>query len=343
MLFALNLTGCTGPENTRTSPYGHAFFKGKTMTYIVAGAVGGNDTYGRLVSKYLGKHLGLNKVVVRNIPSGGIAGVNEISVARPDGLTLGTFSPGSIYQQLLQFEGVQFDLRQLSWIGKAGDDPRLFIVSKKSGFRSFDDLRKAKRPLLLGTGSYGSAGFNDAVLLAYALGLPVRFVFGLSTGEAQLSMMRGEIDGEIASASSYRSFVNNKYGYTVMRVGRVEGADESIPDANELVTTEDGKTAVAFVRSLGTLLRWTAGPPGIPEDILSALRNAYMAALGDPALLSEARRLDVPIAPMDGATLAKEIERVLAQSPPTLARIASIIGVDPASVGGSVGGSSFRQ
>ena len=54
-----------------------------------------------------------------------------------------------------------------------------------------------------------------------------------------------------------------------------------------------------------------------------------MAALSDPALLAEAYKLDVPIAPMDGATLAREIDRALALSPETRALVASILGVEP--------------
>jgi hypothetical protein len=82
---------------------------------------------------------------------------------------------------------------------------------------------------------------------------------------------------------------------------------------------------LALVRSQATLLRWTAGPPGIPEDRLGALREAYMAALRDPEFVAEARKLDIPIAPMDGATLANEIERVLSQPAETVELVSSIV------------------
>ena len=125
------------------------FFKGKTMTYIVATERGGGyDTYGRLIAKYLGKHLGLARVEIRNLPGGGhIDGVNQIHAASPDGLTLGIFNTGVVYAQLLRNPAVHFDLGQMSWIGKAGDEPRVLTVSAKSGLRSLDDIRNAGRPL----------------------------------------------------------------------------------------------------------------------------------------------------------------------------------------------------
>lgn len=325
-LLTFGLWGCAGAGAGREDDGARAFFKGKTMTYIVATDPGGGyDTYGRLVSKYLTRHLGLAAVVVKNIPGGGhIRGMNAIYAARPDGLTLGTFNTGLIYAQLLGRGGLSGDLRRMSWVGKAGLEPRVLTVSAKSGFRSVEDIRNATRPLLLGTNGVGNESYYDSLLLAHALGLRIRLVFGMASREAQLSMMRGEIDGEIGSFSTYRAFIRNGYGFAVLRVGGGEGVDEAIPDAADLTTTVGGKAIADFVALLTALLRWTAGPPGIPEDRLTVLRDAYVSALRDPGLLAEARRLDIPIVPMDGATLAGEIDRVLDLPARTVALIASI-------------------
>ena len=129
-----------------------AFFHGKTLTYIVATEPGGGyDTYGRLVSQYLGKHLQTARVLVKNVPGGGhIVGANEIFRARPDGLTLGIFSSGIIYATLLQQQGLVARLDEMSWIGKAGGDARVLVVSTRSGFKSIEDVRAAARPLIIG-------------------------------------------------------------------------------------------------------------------------------------------------------------------------------------------------
>ena len=307
------------------------FFKGKTMTYIIATERGGGyDTYGRLIAKYLGKHLGLARVEIRNLPGGGhIDGVNEIYGAAPDGLTLGIFNTGVVYAQLLRNPSVRFDLGRMSWIGKAGDEPRVLTVSAKSGLRSLDDVRKAGRPLVLGASGAGSGSYNDMALIAHALGLEVRYVFGLATHDAQLAMLRGEIDGAFGSASSYRTFVNSGHGVTVFRVGEGSSVDASVPAVKDLVRTTDGKAIVDLVRSQATLLRWTAGPPGIRPERLSVLRAAYMAAVSDPDLITEARKFDIPIVPTDGATLAGEVRRVLDQPTPMIDLISTVIGGRP--------------
>jgi tripartite-type tricarboxylate transporter receptor subunit TctC len=336
---AISLTGAL----SAATPVAHAqigalspsdpreFFKGKTLTYIIATEPGGGyDTYGRLIAKYLRKHLGLARVDIRNLPGGGhIDGVNEIYAAAPDGLTLGIFNTGVVYAQLLRNPAVRFDLGRMSWIGKAGDEPRVLTVSTQSGFGSLDDIRKAGRPLVLGASGAGSGSYNDMALLAHALGLEVRYVFGLATHDAQLAMLRREIDGAFGSASSYRAFVKSGRGVTVLRVGEGSSVDPAVPAAKDLVSTPEAKAIVDLVRSQASLLRWTAGPPGIRPDRLSVLRAAYMAALRDPELITEARKFDIPIVPTDGATLAGEVRRVLDQPAATLNIIASVIGGTP--------------
>ena len=300
-------------------------FKGATLTYIVAAEPRGSyDVYGRLVARYLAKHLGVAKVVFTNLPGEGhITGANAIYAARPDGLTIGTFNPGVTYAQLLGLDGVKFDLRKMSWIGNASDEARLLVVAEKSGYRSLDDLRKSGRALVVGSSGVGASSFNDVRLLAHVFGFEVKNVVGLSTRDAQLAMKRGEIEGQFGSAIAHRPFITAHYGRAVLRVGSGPGVDETIPDADALASTAEGKAAVALVRTQALLLRMTAGPPGIPDDRLLALRAAYMAALEDPGLLAEARKLDIPVAPMDGATLAVRVKEALNQPPAVVGMIAA--------------------
>ena len=103
-----------------------------------------------------------------------------------------------------------------------------------------------------------------------------------------------------------------------MRVGSGPGVDEQVPDAATLLTTDDGRRLVALIQTVAMLGRWTAGPPDIPAVRLNVLRQAHAAALSDPDLLVAAKRLELPIEPMDGATLADAVGRALAQPQATV-------------------------
>ena len=258
--------------------------------------------------------------MVKNVPGGGhIVGTNELYRARPDGLTLGMFNSGLIYAQLLQRRGLQARLDRMSWVGKAGGEPRAArdLRSSQASDRSTTsggpDGRCSSAP-----GGIGTEGYIDATLLAAAVGLQTRVVLGLATRDSQLSMMRGDTEAQFISASSSRPLIAGGYGHVVMRVGSGAGVDDRVPEAGDLVTTPDGARLVALIRAVAALSRWTAGPPGVPADRLEVLRDAHAAALADPGLLKDASRLDLPIQPMDGAALADAVSRVLTQPQDTL-------------------------
>ncbi len=98
---------CRRTRNSRrrfagTRPNRRDFYKGKTVTYIVATAPGGGyDLYGRLTAEYMQKYLPGSTFVVKNFPGAGhLIGANTLYASKADGLTIGTFNTGLIYNQL---------------------------------------------------------------------------------------------------------------------------------------------------------------------------------------------------------------------------------------------------
>src|SRR5437868_2962922 len=134
------------------------FFKGKTVNYIIATAPGGGyDYYGRIVAEYMQKHLPGSTFVVRNVPGAGhIVGANTIYASKPDGLTIGTFNTGLIYNQLVGLDGLKADLTKMSWLGKASTDPRAIVISANSPIKTFADLQ-ASSQIIFSTSGVGSA------------------------------------------------------------------------------------------------------------------------------------------------------------------------------------------
>lgn len=296
---------------------GADFYKGKTVTYIVATSPGGNyDTYGRLVVEYMQKHLPGSTFVVKNMPGAGhIIGANAIYNSSPDGLTIGTFNTGLIYNQLIHRKGIKFDLTKMSWIGKAAADPRIIVISEKSPIKTYADLKAQKSPVNFATAGIGSASYVETTMLANALKLPIKVLTGYNGNDDQLAMRRGEIVGGVASRSSWEPFVKNGYGHFIAQIG---GSEKDLPQLSTLVTDPQGKDLVALIQSQGDIARLTAGPPGIPQDRLDALKAAYKAALEDKGLIEKAKKLDIPIEPAYGDDVKKAIEVALKQSPDTI-------------------------
>ena len=219
---------------------GADFFNGKTVNYIVAIDPGGGfDTYGRLVAQYMEKYLPGSTFVVRNMPGAGhMLGTNFVYASEPDGLTIGTFNTGLVYPQLAGVEGVRFDLGEMSWIGKAAADPRMVIVSKGAGIETIENLMAGGKTVKFGADGVGSGSYVETIMLQRAAGMPVETISGYSGNEAQLAMMRGEIQGVVAFKSSYEQFVNEGNGKFLAQIG---GTSDEVPQLADLATTEQAK------------------------------------------------------------------------------------------------------
>jgi tripartite-type tricarboxylate transporter receptor subunit TctC len=233
---------------------GADFFNGKTVTYIVSTAPGGGyDTYGRLVAEYMQKHLPGSTIVVKNMPGAGhVIGANAIFASRPDGLTIGTFNTGLIYNQLIGLEGVKFDLTKMSWIGKASSDPRVVVMAQQSPVKTFQELMVQKTPINMGTAGVGSASYVETVMLTNTLRLPAKPVTGYNGSEDQLALRRGEISGVVASRSTYEQFVKNGYGRFIAQIG---GGEKDVPQLASLVSDPAAKRLIALIQSQGDIAR----------------------------------------------------------------------------------------
>ena len=302
------------------------YFAGKTVTYIIAtDAGGGYDTYGRLIARYMQEHLPGSRFVVRNVPGAGhIVGANTIYAARPDGLTIGMFNTGLIYNQLLNLEGVRFDLSEMSWIGKASNEIRVVVVATNSPYKSFEEMLNAGVPVKFAASGVGSAAYLDTRILDTAYPeLDIETIAGFAGSEGELSMMRGEVVAQVGIVSSYEQFVSNGNGYIALAMSQLAAEElPGVPQAIDYATTDEGRRLLSLLEALSDLGRLTVGPPGIPPDILAILREAHDAAISDPELLAEAEQINIPIDPGSGEYVAQRINEALDQSPETIALLA---------------------
>ena len=306
------------PASTAAAQTGPDFYKGKTVTYIVSTAPGGGfDLYGRMISEYMQKYLPGSTFVVKNIPGAGhLIGANTIYASKPDGLTVGTFTTGLLYNQIIKLDGVQFDLEKMSWIGKASSDPRVLTIGTQVPIHSYKELQENKQTLNFSTSGIGSAAYVETVMLTRALKLPAKILTGYQGTDDHLAIRRGEVQASISSRSSWEAFVKNGYGRFIAQIG---GNHPDVPQLATLVTDPAAKALVALVQSQGDISRLTAGPPGIPEDRLDALRSAYRKAMEDPDLQAKAAKLERPLEPAYGEDVARMVKAALTQAPETVA------------------------
>jgi tripartite-type tricarboxylate transporter receptor subunit TctC len=204
----------------------------------------------------------------------------------------------------------------MSWIGKAGTDPRVVVISTTSPIKTFDEFLQQKEPQNFATSGLGSASYIEMILLSKTMKLPIKVLTGYQGSGDQLAMRRGEIVGTIGSRSSLQQFVNNGYGRFIAQIG---GLESDVPQMSAWAKDEAGANSIALIQSQGDIARLTAGPPGIPADRLSTLIDAYRSALNDPDLQARAIKFGYPIEPAYGEDVAKIINKALQQNDETVA------------------------
>ena len=163
-------------------------------------------------------------------------------------------------------------------------------------------------------------------MLVDVFNLPIDIIPGYSGKSGEMGILRGELQGEVGSLSTYHDFIKSGYGRVILVLGSKHPPGyENVPLATDISDDAKVKSIMSLIGSQSELARFTAGPPGIPADRKALLIKAYRLALEDPALLAHAKKIGKPIVPEYGDAVTEKVKQALKQSPETLALIFKIM------------------
>ena len=134
------------------------FYEGKTITLSSYGGAGNNyDTYSRLVSRHLGKHIpGHPNIIVMNQPgAGGLVAANYTSrIAPQDGTFITLVSDGLLMFEATGRKGLQDSLTKFKWLAALSSSNVVTATWAGSHIKTIDDARK--REVRLGGSGAGA-------------------------------------------------------------------------------------------------------------------------------------------------------------------------------------------
>jgi tripartite-type tricarboxylate transporter receptor subunit TctC len=164
------------------------FFQGKTIRFIVSYQSGdSHDLWARAYARHMGKHIPGNPMfIVQNMTgAGSMVAANYIyNIAKPDGLTMGTFAPGLYLAQVTGSKEVKFDWAKFTWIGSPEQNGNVLFMRADAPYKSID-IRKAAEPPKCSVTGVGTSGHLIPRLLEETLALKFRFVTGNPGGAEQ--------------------------------------------------------------------------------------------------------------------------------------------------------------
>jgi tripartite-type tricarboxylate transporter receptor subunit TctC len=292
------------------------FYAGKTISVIIGFGVGGGyDTYARLLSRHMGRHLPGNPVFVpQSMPgAGSIKAANYIySVAPKDGTTVGTFGEFLTIAPLLGT--LALDAQKFTWLGSIRKETKTCVFSTSSPISSWNDMLAKKHRV------GGQARGSEIDLITNIFRVLFHTKTELVTGyngqrEIMLAMERGEVDG--GCGQSYESFTTifgdlfrrNVAKMVVYASPQSLSELKDVPNAFDLATTAEQKSILSFVFGISVMSRAFMAPPDIPSDRKVALRKAFDETMIDPQFLAEAEQQKLEVAPIRGS----EIEKLLGE------------------------------
>ena len=299
---------------------GQPTFEGKTITMILGTRPGGRrDRIARTIAKHLTKNLpGHPAVLVQNIPGGkGIPAQLKFSRAEPDGSVIAVVVSSDMEAPSFGTPGATYKPREYQWIGsvRTGKQRNTLFTTKKSGFKTIDDLKS--REVALGAQGVGHRSYLYGRLIAEVLGLKVRWVLGYSTPEMALAMEKGEIDGRVNDAASFKrdrpDWIENEVVVAHVAMALPESLPPT-PDAifkntPSLIKFTDKEIHRNLVRKMNATSRLggsIALPPGTPENIRMAFEKALVQAGKDPAFKKDWEKF-VGIKPFAGVADSAEV------------------------------------
>ena len=319
-----------------SSSYAQDFYKGKTVRIIVGGSAGGGfDTYTRVMARHMGKHIAGNPaVLVENMTGAGtlIAAKYLHSSAKPDGLTFGIFNGALILGRVLGMKGIDFDMRELEYVGVPVQDSTVCALRKESGVTNVDQWYASKTPMKLGGLSPGNSTSDVARAIKATLDLPIQVVEGYKgTAEIRLAADAGELHGSCWAWESMKS--NWAKGLEAGEVNIVLQVTAkklpefpNVPLAMDLAKTPEARQLLkAGAIDPAAIVRVYATAPRTPKDRLQTLRTAFAQTLTDPEFVADAKKINIDINPLSGEDVKKTVDDLFKLPPPLVSKLSAML------------------
>jgi len=292
-----------------------SLFKGKQMRMVIAsGAGGGYDTYARVVSRHMARHIpGQPAFVNQNMDgAGGLNAANwAFNVAPKDGTVILSPFNSIFYEPLFGNKAAQYDPRKFEWLGSVGKQQQTCLTWHTSPIKTIEDAMK--REAVFAASGAASNSATTPKIVNQMIGTKFKVITGYGSTESRLAVERGEAEGLCQSWGTLKTaapgWLQNKQITVLLQTGSSRQKDlPDVPLLSEKVSGAENQAVLALLNFPEDAGRPFVMPPGSPAPMVAALRKAFDATVADKEFLAEANKVAMEIEPMSGA----EVQRLLA-------------------------------
>jgi len=313
-----------------------AFFKGKSIEFVVPYAPGGGyDAKARLMQRFMEKYLPGIRVLVKNVPgAGSMVGTNQLYVAKPNGLTIAIISGvGMVANQIGGSPIIKYDLTKFTYLGRVNAESRVLIAGLNSKVKDLESLLRPSGTVKQALTGPGSGAYAISQIVLRALAFPREEVVGYqSSAEAEMGVIRGEADIHLGTESGVE-LAKRKEVRAIVQLApdTIEGL-EKIPnlfskDVEKLKLPEGQMRRIAFARDLMGIGYIIVAPPQLPPERAWVLEEAVQKTLRDPEFVALAKKsgLIPHVDLLTGKELLETMHRLLNVSPDVKAEMQQLM------------------
>ena len=318
------------------------FYQGKSITVVVGTKAGDvYDLYPRLFAEYLPKYIpGSPNIIIQNVAgAASLIAANQVyNVAKPDGLTIGAIFPALYFDQLIKRPEVKFDWAKWNWIGSPVKSNHLKYMRADAPYKTIEDVRTAKTPPKCGSTGVASTAYYIPKLMEETIGTKFDIVSGYQAGQdIDLAVERGELQCRAFTITAYfarepfiswrkRGFVNVIIQTGSKRDARIKDAPTIYELMDRYKTGDAGRRLAKVILAAGDFGRPIVAPPGVPADRVKLLSDAFDKAIDDPALLAEAEKRRLEIAPTRWDEMEALAKDLINTPPDVVERMRKLLG-----------------
>jgi tripartite-type tricarboxylate transporter receptor subunit TctC len=281
----------------------------------------------------MGKHIpGQPGTVVQNVPGGGgLKLLNQLYALGPrDGTAIGAGISGTPTGALLTPGVAKFDPRKFEWLGSAGAETFLVVITDKARVQTLDDL--FKHELIIGASASGSASVDFPTVTNAILGTKFKIVSGYRAASVvlKIAMPAGEVEGcSVYTLSGIKSQYEREWKEGKVRILVQWGMkkDPEIPDVPlmPLGKTDADRQLFELLYARGSYGRPYMLPPGVPAARVAAMRKAFADTFKDPDFVAEAAKQRLDASWISAEDIAALTNRVMATPTPVVERIKALL------------------
>lgn len=307
------------------------FYKGRNVELQIGfGPGGGNDVWGRLVSRHIPSHIPGNPTFIpKNVPAAGsLVVANTLYNSAPkDGSVLGMIARGIPFEPLFGGKGTQFDALAFNYLGSPSRDSNMCAVWHTHGVKTAKDLFTV--PTVIGSTGSGAESHVFPVLLENLLGMKIKIIKGYKgSQDIMLAIERRELDGICLGTETVRRTSQYKDGkFRIVLQMAMEGDPVlgDLPLVTEFAKSPEDRAALELIFARVDVGRPFVAPPGVPAPRVAALRKAFTATMNDKDFQKDAAEAKFEISAITGEQLEGLIRKAYATPKAVVQRTSELL------------------